>query len=203
MQLVVGRVGRAHGVRGEVSVQVRTDDPGRRFAPRSVLATDPAALGPLTVGSVRWHLGRLLVRFDGLADRTRAEELAGALLLVDSAAVGTPEDPDEFNDHDLIGLVAVTVAGDRVGTVTDVLHHGQDLLVISAAGDAGAGAVRAGDRAGRGYRGRPPGSRPAAGAAGSRRGYLRCRCADRHHHDLSGVLRAAAGLADRQGRGAR
>ena len=139
MQLVVGRVGRAHGVRGEVSVQVRTDDPGRRFAPGSVLATDPAALGPLTVGSVRWHLGRLLVRFDGLADRTRAEELAGALLLVDSAAVGTPEDPDEFNDHDLIGLVAVTVAGDRVGTVTDVLHHGQDLLVISAAG-AGAGA---------------------------------------------------------------
>jgi 16S rRNA processing protein RimM len=123
-----------------VSVQVRTDDPGRRFAPGSVLATDPAALGPLTVGSVRWHLGRLLVRFDGLADRTRAEELAGALLLVDSAAVGTPEDPDEFNDHDLIGLVAVTVAGDRVGTVTDVLHHGQDLLVISAAGDAGAGA---------------------------------------------------------------
>jgi 16S rRNA processing protein RimM len=54
--------------------------------------------------------------------------------------VGTPEDPDEFNDHDLIGLVAVTVTGDRVGTVTDVLHHGQDLLVISAAGDAGAGA---------------------------------------------------------------
>lgn len=140
MQLVVGRVGRAHGVRGEVSVQVRTDDPGRRFAPGSVLATDPAALGPLTVDSVRWHLGRLLVRFDGLADRTRAEELAGALLLVDSAAVGTPEDPDEFNDHDLIGLVAVTVAGERVGTVTDVLHHGQDLLVISAAGDAGAGA---------------------------------------------------------------
>ena len=139
MQLVVGRVGRAHGVRGEVSVQVRTDDPGRRFAPGTILATDPAALGPLTVGSVRWHLGRLLVRFDGLADRTRAEELAGALLLVDSAAVGTPEDPDEFNDHDLIGLVAVTVAGDRVGTVTDVLHHGQDLLVISAAG-AGAGA---------------------------------------------------------------
>jgi len=138
MQLVVGRVGRAHGVRGEVSVQVRTDDPEGRFAPGTVLATDPAALGPLTVGSVRWQLGRLLVRFDGLADRTQAEGLAGALLLVDSADVGTPDDPDEFNDHDLIGLVAVTVAGDRVGTVTDVLHHGQDLLVISAAGGAGA-----------------------------------------------------------------
>jgi 16S rRNA processing protein RimM len=141
MQLVVGRVGRAHGIRGEVSVLVRTDDPGRRFAPGSVLATDPAALGPLTVGSVRWHLGRLLVRFDGLADRTQAEGLAGALLLVDSANVGTPDDPDEFNDHDLIGLAAVTVAGERVGTVTDVLHHGQDLLVITsgAGGATGAG----------------------------------------------------------------
>lgn len=143
MQLVVGRVGRAHGIRGEVSVLVRTDDPGRRFAPGSVLATDPAALGPLTVGSVRWHLGRLLVRFDGLADRTQAEGLAGALLLVDSADVGTPDDPDEFNDHDLIGLAAVTVAGEQVGMVTDVLHHGQDLLVITsgaggAAGDGGA-----------------------------------------------------------------
>jgi 16S rRNA processing protein RimM len=143
MQLVVGRVGRAHGIRGEVSVLVRTDDPGRRFAPGSVLATDPAALGPLTVGSVRWHLGRLLVRFDGLADRTQAEGLAGALLLVDSADVGAPDDPDEFNDHDLIGLAAVTVAGEQVGTVTDVLHHGQDLLVITSgaggvAGDGGA-----------------------------------------------------------------
>jgi 16S rRNA processing protein RimM len=139
MQLVVGRVGRAHGIRGEVSVLVRTDDPGRRFAPGSVLAADPAALGPLTVASVRWHLGRLLVRFDGLADRTQAEGLAGALLLVDSADVGTPDDPDEFNDHDLIGLAAVTVAGEQVGTVTDVLHHGQDLLVItSGAGDGDA-----------------------------------------------------------------
>lgn len=138
MQLVVGRVGRAHGVRGEVSVQVRTDDPGRRFAPGSVLATDPAGRGPLTVGSVRWHLGRLLVLFDGLADRTRAEELAGTLLLVDSADVGTPEDPDEFNDHDLIGLAAVTTAGQTVGTVSDVLHHGQDLLVITPAGGGGA-----------------------------------------------------------------
>jgi 16S rRNA processing protein RimM len=137
MQLVVGRVGRAHGIRGEVSVQVRTDDPGLRFAPGSVLATDPAALGPLTIGSVRWHLGRLLVRFDGLADRTGAEGLAGALLLVDSADVGTPEDPDEFNDHDLIGLAVVTTAGEPVGTITDVLHHGQDLLVITPAGGAG------------------------------------------------------------------
>jgi 16S rRNA processing protein RimM len=140
MQLVVGRIGRAHGIRGEVSVQVRTDDPDLRFAPGSVLATSPAALGPLTVSSVRWHLGRLLVLFGGLADRTAAEELAGTLLLVDSAEVGTPEDPDEYNDHDLIGLAAVTVAGEPIGTVTDVLHHGQDVLVIRAGAVTGAGA---------------------------------------------------------------
>jgi 16S rRNA processing protein RimM len=137
MQLVVGRVGRAHGIRGEVSVQVRTDDPELRFAPGSVLVTDPAAPGPLTIGSVRWHVGRLLIRFEGVDDRTAAEQLAGALLTVDSAEVGSPDDPDEFNDHDLIGLSAVTVAGDPVGTVTDVLHHGQDLLVIRPSAGGG------------------------------------------------------------------
>src|SRR6266536_2263361 len=65
MQLVVGRIGRPHGIRGEVTVQVRTDDPGRRFAAGTVLATEPAALGPLTVMSSRWHSGRLLVSFAG------------------------------------------------------------------------------------------------------------------------------------------
>ncbi len=133
MQLVVGRVGRPHGIRGEVTVQVRTDDPGRRFAAGSVLATEPADRGPLTVLSSRWHSGRLLVSFAGSADRSQAESLTGTLLVVDSAEVGSPEDPDEFNDHDLIGLQVLTTAGDLVGTVRDVLHHGQDLLVVQQA----------------------------------------------------------------------
>jgi 16S rRNA processing protein RimM len=137
MQLVVGRVGRPHGIRGDVAVQVRTDDPGLRFAPGAVLATDPAAIGPLTVRSARWHSGRLLVSFDGVTDRGLAEGLTGTFLVVDSAVVGPPADPDEFNDHDLIGLQAVTTAGDLVGTVRDVLHHGQDLLVIRQAAGAG------------------------------------------------------------------
>ena len=82
MQLVVGRVGRPHGIRGEVTVQVRTDDPGRRFAAGSVLATEPADRGPLTVLSSRWHSGRLLVSFAGSADRSQAESLTGTLLVV-------------------------------------------------------------------------------------------------------------------------
>jgi 16S rRNA processing protein RimM len=130
MQLVVGQVGRPHGIRGEVTVQVRTDEPDRRFAAGSVLATEPAARGPLTVVSSRWHSGRLLVSFAGSADRSHAESLTGTLLVVDSAEVDPPENPDEFNDHDLIGLRVLTTAGDLVGTVSDVLHHGQDLLVV-------------------------------------------------------------------------
>ena len=121
---------RPHGIRGEVAVEVRTDDPGRRFAAGSVLDTDPPAAGPLTVVSTRWHSGRLLVSFAGIADRTRAEPLRGVWLTVDAAQVTVPEDPDEFHDHQLVGLTVVTTAGEQVGVVTDVRHHGQDLLVI-------------------------------------------------------------------------
>jgi 16S rRNA processing protein RimM len=133
MQLVVGRVTRPHGVRGEVSVEVHTDDPDLRFAVGRVMATDPAAAGPLTVESVRWHSGRLLVRFAGVGDRNQAEELRGTWLTLDSAEVGPTGDPDEFHDHELIGLAVVTTSGEPVGRVTDVRHFGQDLLVIEPA----------------------------------------------------------------------
>ncbi len=133
MQLVVGRVTRPHGVRGEVSVEVRTDDPDLRFAVGRVMATDPAAAGPLTVESVRWHSGRLLIQFAGIADRSQADELRGTWLTLDSAEVGSTDDPDEFHDHELIGLAVVTTSGEPVGRVTDVRHFGQDLLVIEPA----------------------------------------------------------------------
>ena len=130
MQLVVGRVGRPHGIRGEVTVRLHTDEPDLRFAAGAVLATDPAARGPLTICSSRWHSGRLLVTFAGHADRTSAEELRGTLLVMDSAALGPPADPDVFHDYELIGLDVLTLAGEPVGVVADVLHQGQDLLVI-------------------------------------------------------------------------
>jgi 16S rRNA processing protein RimM len=121
---------RPHGIRGEVAVEVRTDDPGQRFAVGSVLGTDPPAAGPLTVAAARWHSGRLLVTFAGIADRTAAEPLRGLWLTVDADQVSPPEGPDEFHDHQLVGLTVVTTAGEQVGIVTDVRHHGQDLLVI-------------------------------------------------------------------------
>ena len=144
MQLVVGRIARPHGVRGEVSVAVHTDEPERRFAVGSVLATDPAEAGPLAVASVRWHTGRLLIGFDGVTDRNQAEGLRGVWLTLDSAQAESSDDPDEFHDHELIGLAVVTVSGEPVGRVTDVRHFGQDLLVIEPAGRAGAEPAAAG-----------------------------------------------------------
>jgi 16S rRNA processing protein RimM len=135
MQLVVGRIGRPHGLRGEVTVEVRTDDPDHRFAPGSALATDPGARGPLTVTSSRWHSGRLLVRFGDCQDREAAEQLRGVVLVIDSDDVPASPDPGEFYDHQLIGLDVLTVSGEKVGSVADMLHHGQDLLVISGAGE--------------------------------------------------------------------
>ena len=86
--------------------------------------------GPLTVESARWHSGRLLIRFAGVADRNQAEDLRGIWLTLDSAEAGPTGDPDEFHDHELIGLAVVTTSGEPVGRVTDVRHFGQDLLVI-------------------------------------------------------------------------
>jgi 16S rRNA processing protein RimM len=134
MQLVVGRITRPHGVRGELAVDVRTDDPELRLAAGTALATDPAAAGPLTVARARWHSGRLLVQFEGVGDRTEAERLRGVLLLVDSADLEDLPDPDEFRDHQLIGLAVRTLAGEHVGEVADVLHYGQDLLVVAGRG---------------------------------------------------------------------
>lgn len=130
MLLAIGRIGRAHGVRGEVSVEIRTDDPDARFRPGASLATDPQDAGPLTVETVRTHSGRLLMRFAGVGDRDAAETLRGVLLLVDSADIPPTSDPEEFHDHELIGLAAVTVDGSELGEIVDVEHHGQDLLVL-------------------------------------------------------------------------
>lgn len=134
MQLVVGRIGRPHGVRGEVTVEVRTDDPGRRFAPGNVLDTDPPERGPLVVAGGRWHKGVLLLSLEGVHDRNAAGELRGTMLVIDSSRIEPSDDPDEFHDHQLIGLTVETVAGETVGKVSDVLHHGQDLLVVERPG---------------------------------------------------------------------
>jgi 16S rRNA processing protein RimM len=135
VEVVVGRIGRPHGIRGEVSVEVRTDDPEGRLAPGATLRTDPAAAGPLTIADGRVHSGRLLLTFEGYADRTAAERLRGVLLVADVDPGERPEDPDEYFDHQLVGLAVRTVAGEEVGTLHEVLHlPGQDVLAVRRPG---------------------------------------------------------------------
>lgn len=135
MRVVVGRIGRPHGIRGEVTVEPRTDEPDERFAPGAVLSVD-GPVHELAVARLHWHSGRLLVSFDGVEDRNQAEALRGLLLHVERGDDETPDDPDEYYDSTLTGCVVQLSDGTVVGDVADVLHlPSQDLLVVRATDD--------------------------------------------------------------------
>ncbi len=136
VEVVVGRVGKPHGLRGEVTVDVRTDEPERRFAPGSTLRAEPppgsaSSLRTLTVVGARRHQSALLVAFEELPDRTAAEGARGIVLHASIPADESPEDPDEYYDHQLVGLAAYDVDGTPLGTVAGLVHGGaQDLLRV-------------------------------------------------------------------------
>jgi len=136
IEVLVGRIGKPHGVRGYVTVDVRTDEPERRFAPGMVLRARPPkgsayAAERLTVEDLRWHQQTLLVAFEEIADRNDAEAARGTLLHADIPADERPEDPDEYYDHQLIGLAAYDEEGRELGVVSGIVHGGaQDLLTI-------------------------------------------------------------------------
>jgi 16S rRNA processing protein RimM len=130
MRVVVGRIGRPHGIRGEVTVETRTDEPEERFAPSAVLFVDTPA-GSLVVSRTHWHSGRLLVTFLGVEDRNGAEALRGLLLHVDRDVDEVPDDPEEFYDSSLVGCLVEMMDGTAIGEVADVAHlPSQDLLVV-------------------------------------------------------------------------
>ena len=125
MELVVGRVVKAHGITGELVVDVRTDDPEQRFSRGNRLRLKPRGAGEtreVQVESARPHGARMLVRLGGILDRDTADALRGSLFIVDSADLPPIEDPDEFYDHQLEGLAVRTVDGAEIGSVTEVLH---------------------------------------------------------------------------------
>ncbi|WP_367136379.1 ribosome maturation factor RimM [Saccharothrix sp. HUAS TT1] len=133
MDVVVGRVAKAHGISGELAVDVRTDSPETRFAKGSVLAAKlrDGTSRNLTVAAARNHSGRLLVRFEEVLTRDVAETLRGTLLLGSTEDLPPTGDPDEFYDHELEGLTAELADGTRVGTVLEVVHGlGGELLVV-------------------------------------------------------------------------
>ncbi|KIF76991.1 16S rRNA processing protein RimM [Streptomyces sp. 150FB] len=131
MQLVVARIGRAHGIKGEVTVEVRTDEPEQRLPPGAVLATEPASAGPLTIETGRVHSGRLLLRFAGVHDRSGAEALRNILLIAEVDPEELPEDPEEFYDHQLMDLDVVLADGTEIGRITEITHlPSQDLFIV-------------------------------------------------------------------------
>lgn len=131
MRVVVGRIGKAHGIRGDVTVEVRTDEPERRFRDGAMLLVQHDAHPPLVITDARDHSGRLLVKFEGIDDRNSAEALRGIILEADVDPNELPEDADEFYDRQLIGLSTQTKDGLELGTITDVVHlPGHDLLAV-------------------------------------------------------------------------
>lgn len=163
-EIAVGVISRAHGIRGEVAVTLRTDEPERRFAPGTVLRAEPtrapAARSParpetgrpetgrpetgrreagrtFTVVRTREHQGRWLVTFEEIGDRNAAEAARGLRLIADVAEDETPTGEDEYYDRQLIGLAVVSAARpDPIGTIAAVLHlPSQDMLEIDT--DAG------------------------------------------------------------------
>lgn len=143
----MGRVVKSHGIKGEVVVEVRTDEPDERFIVGAELRGRKArehTLHTYTVEAAREHSGRLLLRLRQVADRTAADALRGTLFVVDSADLTPSDDPDEFYDHELEGLTVRIVgghpdAGTVVGTVREVLHTaaGELLAIHSADADRG------------------------------------------------------------------
>ncbi|MFJ1868450.1 ribosome maturation factor RimM [Streptomyces sp. NPDC088097] len=131
MQLVVARIGRAHGIKGEVTVEVRTDEPELRLGPGAVLATEPASVGPLTIETGRVHSGRLLLRFAGCKDRTGAEALRNTLLIAEVDPSELPAEPDEYYDHQLMDLDVLLEDGTEIGRITEISHlPSQDLFIV-------------------------------------------------------------------------
>lgn len=128
--VIVARIGRPQGVRGEVTVEVRTDAPEERFIPGATLATDPANRGPLTIGQARQHGSSWVLSIVGIEDRPAAETLRNTLLLVPAEERPELDQVDEFYDDQLIGLRAQDTDGNELGAITRISHLAGDLLVI-------------------------------------------------------------------------
>jgi len=131
MRLLVGRIGRAHGINGEATIEVRTDEPSTRFAVGSRVQTD--SHGDLLVTSNRWHNGILLLGFSNISDRNQIEKLRDTLMYSEVDVDAPGADEDDYHVLQLIGCEAFLESGEKLGDVTDVINlPGQDLLAIAS-----------------------------------------------------------------------
>ena len=137
-QLRVGRLTKAHGLKGAIKLELYTDEPEKRFVPGAVFSLQVPADSPwhgktIELTELRWYNSHPVGFFKGIDDRTAAETIIKAILWVDHDTDQLPEEPDAWYDHQLTGLTVVR-DGVEVGTVSAVEHlPSQDLLVIKTA----------------------------------------------------------------------
>jgi len=137
-QVRVGRLTKAHGLKGALKIELYTDDPDRRFTPGATFDLQVPTSSPwhgktLELIELRWYNGTPVGFFEGVADRTAAESLVKAILWVDHDPALLPDEPDAWYDYQLVGLRALR-DGTEVGTVARVDHlPAQDLLAIATA----------------------------------------------------------------------
>ncbi|MEN9292337.1 MAG: hypothetical protein RL288_133 [Actinomycetota bacterium] len=131
MLLVVGRIGRAHGVRGEATIEIRTDNPEARFFVGAKLQTDPKEKGPLIIRDLKVHSGTLLLAFEGVADRTAVEKLRNVLLMAEVDPKESNVSEDDFHISQIVDCTVIDESGKEWGKVVDVLQlPAQDTLVV-------------------------------------------------------------------------
>lgn len=130
MDLVVGRLGRPHGVHGEISVEVRTDEPELRFAKGSKLSIKESN-NQLTVLSSRWHQEKMLVKFEEITDRDRANEIKGKTLTIKIDPNSVETKKDQYYEFQLAGLKVIDKNDKTLGQIKEVITNlAQDLLVV-------------------------------------------------------------------------
>ncbi|MCT9870382.1 ribosome maturation factor RimM [Paenarthrobacter aurescens] len=130
MQLQVARIGKPHGIRGEVTVQVLTDAPSERFVAGTEFVVEPVSAGPLTIRSARWNKDILLLGFEEIADRNAAEAIRGAKLFIETEELDDDDDDEGWYEHELVGLEA-RVGSQVVGKVAALSTLPvQDLLTV-------------------------------------------------------------------------
>lgn len=131
MKLVTAILGAAHGLRGEVRADIRTDNPKQRFVKGVVIETDNSAYPTLTVRGIRKNNDKTLISFEEVTDRNEAEKLKFTKLFVDSDELQDEDDQDAFYPHQLQGLKAIDTDQNLLGEVVDLVYgKAHDLLIV-------------------------------------------------------------------------
>jgi 16S rRNA processing protein RimM len=127
--IAIGRITRPHGIRGDVLVEVLTDFPERFETLPTVYVGDALEADVRQIRTARWHNDRVLLSLEGCEDRTAAEQLRGLLVQIPiEEAMPLPE--DEYYPHELVGLDVITVEGEELGRISEVIFTNANEIYV-------------------------------------------------------------------------